>query len=85
MSYQGSLQLEKYLVEAQLNEALGTIRLGQLKDFKNRPVPFIFKRVSGKDGGVQEYNLLGKSNLVNCDGKNYYCPIDYKNNIVIYY
>ena len=60
MAYQGSLQLEKYLVEAQLNEALGTIRLGQLKDFKNRPVPFIFKRVSGKDGGVQEYDLIGK-------------------------
>jgi len=51
----GSLQLEKYL-----SEALATIRLGQLKDFMNRPVPFVFKRTSGKDGGFQEYDLVGK-------------------------
>ena len=55
MTYQGSLQLERYL-----SEALATIRLGQLKDFMNRPVPFIFKRTSGKDGGFQEYDLIGK-------------------------
>jgi len=43
----------------ELNEALGTIRLGQLKNFMNKPVPFVFKRTSGKDGGVQEYDLIG--------------------------
>jgi len=31
------------------------------------------------------YDYLGKSYIIKCSGKDYYCPIDYKNNIVIHY
>lgn len=31
------------------------------------------------------YDYLGKSYIIRCSGKDYYCPIDYKNNIVIHY
>jgi hypothetical protein len=48
-----------FLREVYLEEALGTIRLGQLKAF-NGTVPLVFKRTSGKDGGFQEYDLVGK-------------------------
>jgi hypothetical protein len=56
MSYQGSLQLEKYLVEAELNEALSVITF----QFPKWRMYLKFKRVKGKDGGVQEYDFLGK-------------------------
>ena len=56
MTYQGSLQLEKYLVEAQLNEALSVITF----PFPKWRMQLKFKRVRGKDGGIQEYDFIGK-------------------------
>lgn len=31
------------------------------------------------------YNYFGKNIIVKCSGKEYYCPVDYKKNIVIHY